>query len=243
MSIKYHQYGLGYDYGEDHMLTNNWNPDLDYGNEYVRVYFNIDTPSYNFRNGFISSEARDKWHVESSNLIASFGILEDSGYKVENGNEKCAYLYAHPQQISGVVKKNDVKRIAEAISKMELSSIRWVDLHETVYDISDSEYEKYLDGRKEEIRKELFEKSTTTRSSKYCAAFDVARHIAGMVRLNRLGLNDGKNYGSGQTIDYILKVADEMIEEGYLKCFEQDGYKYIRSLNKTEQKQSKVSIA
>ena len=242
MSIKYHQYGIGNEYGEDHTLTNNWNPDMDYGNEYVHVYFNIDTPTYDFNGGW-TAEAREKWNEETSNLISSFGILEDSGWKVENGKEKCAYLYAHPQQISGVILKNDVKRIAEAISNMKLSSIRWVDLHETVYVISDNEYQEYLDGRKDEIRKALFEKSATTRTTKYYVAFDVARHIAGIVRLNRLGLNDGKNYGSGQTIEYILSVADEMIAEGYLKYFERDGIKYIRSLNKTEQKKSKLQFA
>lgn len=46
MNILYHQYGTGNDYGADHHLTNNWDPDFDYGNEYVNVYFNIDTPSY-----------------------------------------------------------------------------------------------------------------------------------------------------------------------------------------------------
>ena len=243
MSIKYHQYGIGNEYGDDHMLTDNWNPDMDYGNEYVRVYFRIDTPSYHYERGFSSTEDRDSWNAEASNLISSFGIMEDSGYKVDNGKEKCAYLYAHPHNISGVILKNDVKRIAEAISNMKLSSIRWVDLYETVYVISDNEYQEYLDGRKDEIRKALFEKSATTRVNKYCASFDVARNIAGMVRLNRLGLNDGKNYGSGQTIEYILSVADEMIAEGYLKYFERDGIKYIRSLNKTEQKQSKLKIA
>lgn len=242
MSIKYHQYGIGRDYGEDHMLTNNWNPDKDYGNEYVNVYFNIDTPTYHYENGW-EAEERETWRKEVSSLISSFGILEDCGFKVENGKEKCAYLYAHPQQISGVILKNDVKKVAEAINNMKLSSIRWVDLHETVYLISDDEYKKYLDGRKDEIRKALFEKSATTRTTKYYAAFDVARNIAGMVRLNRLGHNDGKNYGSGQTIEYILKVADEMIKEGYLKYFERNGVKYIRSLNKTEQKQSKLKIA
>lgn len=241
MSIKYHEYGKGNEYGADHTLTNNWNPDLDYGNEYVKVYFNIDTPTYDYNNGW-ETEERDAWYKESSELISSFGIMEDSGYKVCNGKEKCAYLYAHPQQISGVILKNDVKKVAETISNMELSSIRWVDLHETVYDISDSEYEEYLNGKKNQIRKELFEKSATTRTNKFYAAFDVARNIANIVRLNRLGLNDGRNYGSGQTIEYILKVADEMITEGYLKHFERDGVKYIRSLNKTEQKQSKLSI-
>ena len=44
MSIKYHDNMNGVQYGEDHMLTDNWNPNMDYGNEYVRVYFRIDTP-------------------------------------------------------------------------------------------------------------------------------------------------------------------------------------------------------
>ena len=240
MSIKYHQYGIGNEYGSDHMLTNNWNPDKDYGNEYVKVYFNIDTPTYDYNNGW-EIEEKEAWDKESSELISSLGIMEGCGYNAEK--KKCAYLYAHPQQISGVILKNDVKKVAEAISNMKLSSIRWVDLRETVYDISDREYEEYLNGKKDEIRKELFEKSATTRTNKYYATFDVARNIATIVRLNRLGLNDGKNYGSGQTIEYILKVADEMITEGYLKYFERDGVKYIRSLNKTEQKQSKLRIA
>lgn len=240
MSIKYHQYGIGNEYGEDHTLTNNWNPDRDYGNEYVNVYFNIDTPTYDYRNGW-KTEEREAWFKEASDLIESFGIMEGCGYGSEQ--KKCAYLHLHPQQISGVILKNDVKRIAEAINNMKLSSIRWVDLHETVYVISDEEYNEYLNGRKDEIRKALFEKSATTRTNKYYAAFDVARHIAGIVRLNRLGLNDGKNYGSGQTIEYILSVADEMITEGYLKYFEEDGFKYIRSLNKTEQKKSKLQFA
>lgn len=243
MSIKYHQYGIGYDYGEDHALTNNWNTDLDYGNEYVEVYFNIDTPSYDYNCGFTTTEEREAWRTEAINLIDSFGIMKDSGWKVEHSDEKCAYLHAHPQQISGVILKNDVKKVAEAINRMELSSICWVDLYETVYVISDSEYEEYLDERKEEIRKELFEKAVTTRITKYYSAFDVARNIAKIVRLNRLGYNDGKNYTGGQTIDYILKVIEEMIEEGYLKYFEKDGVKYIRSLNKTEQRQSKLKIA
>lgn len=166
--------------------------------------------------------------------------MDGSRYDIERSKEKCAYLYAHPQSISGVILKNDVKRIAEAISKMELSSICCVDLYETVYVISNNEYEEYLNGKRDEIRKVLFEESVTTRTTKYYNAFDIARSIADKFRLNRLGINDGKNYGGGQTIDYIFTVADEMINEGYLKFFERDGEKYIRSLNKTEQKKSKL---
>ena len=56
MNILYHQYGTGNDYGADHHLTNNWDPDFDYGNEYVNVYFNIDTPSYDADCSFESKE-------------------------------------------------------------------------------------------------------------------------------------------------------------------------------------------
>lgn len=234
--IKYHENDVGLKYGPDGHLTNNWNPNKDYGNEYVRVYFRIDTPSYHYQNGFSNEITSEEWHNEASSVIKSFGILEDSGWKVENTSEKCAYLYAHPNNISGIVKKNDVKAIAEKISHMTLSSIRWVDLYETVYVISDDEYNSYLDSKKDIIRKELFKKSATTRATKYYHVTDVARNVAGTVRLSRLGLNDGKNYGGGQTIDYIVDVARSMISEGYLKDFEQNGNLYIRSLNKTEQK-------
>lgn len=242
MNILYHQYGIGPEYGEDHHLTDNWNPDLDYRNEYVRVYFNIDTPSYNCNSGFSSPKDRDNWNTEASNLIKSFGILEDSGYQVEHSDEKCAYLYPHPHHFSGVILKNDVKKIAEAISQMKLSSIRWVDLHETVYVLSDEEYGKYLEGKKEEIRKLLFEKSATNRTVKYYDALDVARIVAKTIRLRRLGIGDGRTYGVGQTAEYILDVAKEMVREGYLKSVDERGRLYIRSLNKTEQKKSKLKM-
>ena len=244
MSIKYHQWGTGNEYGANFELTDNWNPNADYGNEYVSVYFRIDTPLYDdCIYDFKSDEDSEKWHAETSELIKSFGVMDGSIYDIERSKEKQAYLYAHPQSISGVILKNDVKRIAEAISKMELSSIWSVDLYETVYVISDNEYEEYLNGRRDEIRKELFVESATPRITKYYNAFDIARSLADKFRLNRLGISDGKNYGSGQTIKYILNVADEMIEEGLLKSFEQNGEKYIRSLNKTEQKKMKVKFA
>ena len=75
MGIKYHQYGCGNDYGDDHYLTDNWNPDYDYGSQYVEVYFNINTPSYMHAKdssafGFASDETRDEWYAAASKVIA-----------------------------------------------------------------------------------------------------------------------------------------------------------------------------
>jgi hypothetical protein len=239
--IKYHQNGLGWEYGEDHTLTDNWDPDLDYGNEYVKVYFRIKTPSFESMNGFFNSnEDRDKWRAEVNSVIESLGIMEDSGWKVKQEKLQCAYLFAHPQDISGVVRKNDVKKIAETIDRMELSSIRWVDLYETVYVISDKEYENYLDGKKDEIRKLIFEYAATKRTNNFHSALDIAVRIAEAIKLHRLGRGDEFNYYNGQTVKYVEDTINKMIEEGYLKHFEQNGYNYIRSLNKTEQRKLKL---
>lgn len=90
MGIKYHQYGCGNDYGDDHYLTDNWNPDYDYGSQYVEVYFNINTPSYMHAKDSsafgLHRGTRDEWYAAASKVIASFDILEDSGYNVENSS-------------------------------------------------------------------------------------------------------------------------------------------------------------
>ena len=235
--IKYHDAKKYPEYDpQTHELTDNWNPDEDYGNKYVDVYFHIDTPSYLFDNGFLTDEARDAWHKEISAVIASLGIRE--GTKKEGLKE--ANLYAHPQEISGVVKKNDVKRIAEAIDGMKMSSIRYVTLYNTVVDISDEEYGTYLEKRKKEIRESVFETAKTPRANKYIAIDYVSHAVANKYRMKRLGLDDGVHGGSGQTISYIESVVDDMIAEGYLQGALLEGDRYVRSLNKTEMKKANL---
>lgn len=243
--IKYHEYGKEYEYSEDHMLTNNWDPDRDYGNEYVKVYFNIDTPTYKWNLHGVSwswnsDQDRNAWKQEASALISSFGILEDCGYAVEHSSDKRAYLYAHPNQISGVIKKNDVKKVAEAIAGMKLSTMRWVDIRKTVYVISDEEYEVYLCSKDEEIRNELFKACRTSRRNLYVRADEVRCVLAERFRIPRLGIKINTFYDLDQTGQHISKMMKQMIEEGLLVeslCRDQ---MLVRSINKTEQKTKKI---
>lgn len=247
MNIKYHQNGIGNEYGADGKLTDNWNPSADYGNEYVKVYIRIDVSSYDCVAGFFNLETdRENFYTEASKIIKSFEILEDCGYSVEHSKEKQAYLYVHPQNISGVIRKNDVKNVTEAFDNMENVSVRWVDLYNTVYVMTDAEYNEYLTTKKADIRKMLFEKSKTPRTNKYYYICDVMHDIAGKIRLERLGYQDGKNYGdgySGETVQYIYQCVLEMIEEGFLVRFDEGKRTYIRSINKTEQKAFKYFTA
>ena len=236
--IKYHQNGIGWDYDADGKLTDNWDPSLDYGNEYVKVYFRLKTPSYSSLS-FETKEARMAWYNEASAVLKPLGIREDCGYAVEHVQEKEAYLYPHPQNISGAVRKNDVQKIAEAISAMKLSTLLWVDLYETVYVMSDSEYTAYLGTRKAEIHQKLFMESQTKRVNTYVNAFDAASYIASCIMLHRLG---DDNRTKAITVNYILSEADKMIDSGYLKSITNDAGKYTRSLNKTEQKKVKLNL-
>lgn len=244
--IKYHQNGLGNEYGEDHTLTNNWDTEADYGNEYSNVYFRIEAAGYQYPLFSFTEEDRNAFYTEVRNA------LEPLGWHLEKDTDEwnCTYivngksrLYLHPQDFSGEVLKNDIKTIAEALEKHNTFYLRWVDLYDTVYDISDEAYEEYLNGKDKEIRQTLFDNFGTTRTNKFYHTFDVCRSIADKIRLRRIGLNDSRNYGTGQTIEHIGKIIDEMIAEGLLIGAENNGNKLVRSLNKTEQKKVKVNAA
>jgi hypothetical protein len=72
----------------------------------------------------------------------------------------------------------------------------------------------------------------------------VARSLSNNFRLTRIGLDDGRNYGSGQTIEYITKIIEQMITENYLvSTTVENGNKLVRSINKTEQKKLKLNVA
>lgn len=245
MAIKYHQNGIENEYGADHQLTNNWNPDKDYGNEYVNVYFRMETKGYGYPSFSFTEKDRKVFDSELEEVFTSLG------WKCEEGacSGSCAtwykgkqHLYLHPQNFSGEVLKNEVKQIAEALEKRNTFCLRWVDLYETVYDMTDQEYEEILFAKDEDIKISLLENSKTTRKSKYYYAFDVARSLVNKFRLSRIGDNDGRNYVTGQTIKHILKVVQSLIEEGYLVSVVKNDILLIRTINKTEQKQRKLFV-
>lgn len=236
--IKYHEWGKEpNEYGADHALTDNWNPDANYGNEYVNVYFNVDTIGFSCVNGgFDDSVDRNAWLFEAEKIIAEFGYINGTEYDTRQSENK-TYLYPHPQQFSGVIPKNDVKQVSERIAQSKLFKIRWVDIRDTVYAISDEDYEEYLNGKDIQIQEELFKTCGTAKTNMFYNIYDVTHSLANKFRLRRLGLNDGRNGGSGQTLDHIEKVIEEMIERGLLVSCEKNGDKFVRSLNKIEQRQ------
>lgn len=245
MDITYHQNGIGNEYGEDHKLTNNWDPDMDYGNEYARVYFRINTPSYDFNKGW-AKEDMAAFDKDVADVLTSLGW----NCWEPHFNGRCAtwvkeksHLYMHPQEFSGVVFKKEIKIIAEALEKGKAFSLRWVDLYDTVYDITDEEYEQYLSSRDGEIRKMLFAKCRTKRSNTYYCASSICLGIAGMFGLRRIkDANNGSFFADKQAERHIMNILEAMARENLLFVKDvPDGGKLVRTPNKTEQKKLKIN--
>lgn len=240
MAIKYHQNGTGNEYGVDHQLTNNWNPDEDYGNEYVNVYFRMETKGYEYPSFSFTEEDRKAFDLEVTEVFTSLGWkCEEKAYggSCATWHKGKQHLYLHPQNFSGEVLKNEVKQIAQALGKRNTFYLRWVDLYETVYDMTDQEYESALFQKDEEIKNATLEKCKTTRTSKFYYTSDVIRRFCDKYGLKQIG----KEKYSGIAIKYITKVVCELIAEGYLISARDN--ELIRTINKTEQKQRKLFVA
>lgn len=150
-----------------------------------------------------------------------------------------SHLYLHPQDFSGDVLKSEVVSIAETLSCAESFSIQCVDLYETVYDMTDAEYIRYLDGQEERIRAEVLKASVTTRRSRFYRDYDIACHVASTVRLRRIGEDDGYYGSAAKTANHIVGVIDKLIAEGYLAtATSKNGSRLIRTVSKTERKRT-----
>lgn len=241
--IKYHLNGVGNEYGSDHKLTNNWNPDDNYGNEYADIHFRINAKDYQYPFNNFTPENKERFYNEVHGIFESLGWEIDTSERIgcmtiRKGKQN---LYLHPQDFSGEVLKNEIKQIAEALEQHETFRLDWVDIHRTVYDIQDDEYKVYLESKKEEIKKQIFESCQTKRTNQYRYLYEAKCGVADAFKLRRINIDEGMNHG-GQTVDYVQSIIDEMLEDGLLLCAEQNGSNFIRSLNKTEQKKMKIKI-
>lgn len=249
MSILYHDNTTGVQYINEH-LADNWDATIEYpDNAYVDVHFRTHCPSY--RQGMGIGFKSDIENKAFSNDMAE--VLISLGWSVNKIDNDCygtdatkgkSHLYVHPDDLSGSVLKNEVRTIAEALRENKTFSLRWVDLYETVYDITDDEYKAYIEGKRKEIYGLVLNSAKTTRTNLYKYTNDVLYYVARKIRLKRIGITDscGRMFDKVEQ-ETILGMITELIDRGYLVRHDtSDGYMCIRTINKTEQRQRKLPI-
>ena len=233
---------------ENGYIVTNWNPNLDYGTEHVNIHFRIHTKGYEYPSFSFSKEDRTAFEADIRNIFTHLG------WKCENEayNGTCstwkkghAHLYMHPQDFSGEVLKNEVRLIAETIAERAKSlSLASVDLYGTSYVMTEEEYQAALTAKNPEIRRDILTVCQTKRRSNFILSTDIAWNLAAKHRILRAGNDDGRNYGQRKTFIHIGILIQNLIDEGYLIEHKEPNsiYQYIRTINKTEQKQKKLFI-
>ena len=203
---------------------------------FARVYFRIDTVGFECYSGsFKNVEDKQAFHDEATAIIKSFGVVESCRYGQNN-----EYLYAHPQEITGIVAKSKIKAIAEAINNSRTIKIRWTDVYEEYAIISDDDYARILNGKREEMAKCIVESCFTKRTNLFKRTYDIAMYIQEKFKLNRINAIEDIN-NPKMTFKYAMQVIQQLIDNGYLVYVEDNGNHLIRSYNKTEQKKKKIS--
>ena len=244
--IMFHDNTKGRQYGSDGKLTDNWNPKEKYGeNEYVKVYFRVETPSYyDYEGGslgFKKTDTREAFYKDAAAALGEAGWTVDGMTDATNGK---GHLYIHPQEISGSVLKNDVGKIAGCLLKRETFSLRWVDLYETVYDMTDEEYAEYLSGKEEDVRKQVLAVAVTKRRDLFHLKDEVAESAIGKIKLARIGISDHAGvFRDRIAFDFASSVIEGLAAEGYIVTARGKGDReLVRTINKTEQRERKLHI-
>lgn len=220
-----------YDVSGGHFDRKDWTDNGD--GKFAKVYFRIDTIGFN-SGSFENEVDREAFRTEIAEIIKRFDVVEESGYKQTKEN-----LYAHPNDISGVVAKSKIKAIAEAINNSKTMEIRWVDVYEEYSIIPDEDYVEILNNKRQAMAVDIVEKCATKRTNQFYNIRDIAKSIMEKFKENRLDKREDINT-FGMTFRYAVKIIQQLVENGFLAHVEQNGEYYIRSFNKTEQKKNKV---
>lgn len=170
--MKYHDNIHGQQYGPDHSLTDNWNPKGPYrDDEYINVHIRIDVPAYKFMGGWYeweSEEQREKFHDSIRRVLESLNIPEETFSHIRDKElPPMECLYIHPADISGTLRKGYVEKVAEAVNELDGVKVRWVDLYHDVSPMTNAEYKEVLNGKREQIGRELLERFKTKRRNLY----------------------------------------------------------------------------
>ena len=105
--------------------------------------------------------------------------------------------------------------------------------------IPDDEYVEILNGKRQAMAKDIVERCATKRTNQFYYIQDIAKSIMEKYKENRIDKREDIN-NFGITFKYVVKVIEQLVSDGWLVQVEHNGYTYIRSFNKTEQKKNKI---
>lgn len=146
------------------------------------------------------------------------------------------HLHIHPHELSGVVAKNKIKAIAEALAACETISCRWVDVYDEISTMDNTAFRAALAERTEEIEADLLQAFTTKRKNLYIVPSYWSGPIAalsGKYTIRRRSCESGQD---GVCCEFLNSVFEKLVEAGKIVSAETKHGTGYRTAKKDEQK-------
>ena len=209
---------------ETHYAVENWTDTGFSADEYAKVYFRLDCPTFDLRSMvFPSATAREDFFEEMRGVLRSFGIAEGTGFLRKGESYDMEHLHIHPQEISGVVAKNKITAIAAALNGCKYAFCRSVDVYEDVSAMTNDQFAEYLREYKySDIVADILSAFTTKRKNLYYGEYSTSGlldRIANKYHICRRECESGTDYTAKVVCADFLEmlVADGRIVTASVK--------------------------
>lgn len=200
---------------ETHCAIENWTDTGFSADEYAKVYFRIDCPTFDCVSAsFGSASAREDFFAEAKAVLRSFDIDEGTGYIMRGEDYRMEHLHIHPQNISGVVAKSKIVAIAEAINRCKYAFCRSVDVYEDVSTMTNDQFVEHLDGKLSDIKSDILSAFTTKRKNLYYGEYATSgllERIANKYHVCRRQCESGTDYTAKA---FCADVLELLVDQG-----------------------------
>lgn len=147
------------------------------------------------------------------------------GWTLKEGRLNCSdeaflgkqSLYLHPMNFSGVVADISIPEILELLEGARTFECYHHDQYDEYFDMSDEQYDAYLETQREAIWAAFMEKLKTKRCNLYCYSWDIITPISAHFRKKRI--KKESNYTDRER-KFAASILDEMVKAGYIKTAE-----------------------
>jgi len=182
--------------------------------KYIKVYYRIECPAYCPYSGYLSSEKKDAFQKESSQLFLDDGwtlvphTIFGAADTVTRGKEE---LYLHPQEFSGVVLEENIEAIHSLLMTAQTFSCYRVDFYKIYVDMPLEEHLKDLASQRDQIASDLLEAFRTSRRNLYT---DGRKELSSVSEKYSLNLIDCKNSPFPPGNEVVREIFTGLVHQG-----------------------------
>lgn len=196
---------------------------------YINTHFRIKS-KYTYKDGWNTLQEQAMFDLDTINIFHNLGFIlrppsehiRTAGYR---GGE---FVYCHPQDISGWLKRESILEISEALSKATEFTVRNVDTYEACLNFTPDEFMQELQSRRDCIEGQILEKLATKRKDWFHTHFDAMSICTNIPYFDR-----HRDFTLRNILDsFITEILNDLVAQGRIAVnISAHGLKAYRTIN------------